>query len=429
MKWFRRILLVVLAVAVVGVGTAWAMVRSDTPAIPLQGEVGHEEALEIRRVLEHVGDPRKLAPGTPLEVTLSQEQVDVLLAEASRRFDEASARVRLRDGAIDVEASAASPWPWITPYVDVVARITGTLDAPRVLSAKVGNLTLPPWFLQPRVDQLYGFMRQSKPWIRAAVSAVDRVDLREGEVTVAYRWSEELEKEIRKTGRALVLGELDASRILAYHEALTGLVSDWPPRERLPFVGFLRTLFDLADRRTESGGEPMLELRAASLVGTYYLIGRPLGGLVDQDVPRAPKRTVVLWNRSDLPKHFLVSVVLTMWGDRAFADALGLSKEITDSTDDGGSGFSFADLAADRAGTQLAERAMASDRAARALIARLAAPLTDAQLLPDPTRLPEGMSEERFREVYSHVNSPEYTAVVDAIDARLAASDVQGALP
>lgn len=429
MKWFLRILLGLVVLGLVGAGSAWALVRSESPAIPLEGETDHRDALDVRAVLEHIGDPRQLTPGSRRTVTLDQRQVDAIVAEASRRFRRASGRAKLLDGAVEVEASAESPWPWLTPYVDVTARVTGTPDAPRVLSARLGSLPVPAAIVQPRAEKLYALLRDMRPWIDAVIDAVDDVAIRDGEVTVAYRWTPELEDELKRTGRQLVLGELRASRLLEYHDAVTALTEEFGRREKLPFVRLVETLFGVAEAHVDAGADPALEVRAASLVGTFYLLRRPLGRLIGEELERPPKRTVILWGRADLPKHFLVSVVLTLWGDRAFADALGLSKEITDSTDEGGSGFSFADLAADRAGTQLAHLAMASPEAAEALVRRLAAPTTDEELLPDPTRLPEGMTNEEFLEVYSHVDSPEYAAMVAAIDARLEASDVRRALP
>ncbi|MEM1414629.1 MAG: hypothetical protein AAGH15_07005 [Myxococcota bacterium] len=427
MKRLLRFLLVLLVLGVVGVGTAWALVRTETPAIPLEGDTDHDDALALRAVIGHIGDPRRLSPGTRETVTLSQAQVDVLVAEASRRFDRASGRVKLHEGEVELEASAESPFPGITPYLDVTARLTGTPAAPQILEAKVGALPIPAGLFQGRADAAWALLQSRRPFLATLAESVEEVVLREGEASVTYVWTEELERELVAFGREVVLGELATDRLLTYHEAVVTTMRE--RRGEVPFVEFLNVLFGLAEERVQAGEDATRELRAASLVGTFYVVERPLGPLVSLEVPDPQRRLVLLWDRDDLPKHFFVSVLLTMWGDRDFADALGLSKEITDSTDEGGSGFSFADLAADRAGTQLAERSMSSPEVARALVARLAQPLTDAQLLPDPTVLPEGMDEAAFQEAYGRIDSPEYTALIEAIDGRLAGSDVRQALP
>ncbi len=57
--------------------------------------------------------------------------------------------------------------------------------------------------------------------------------------------------------------------------------------------------------------------------------------------------------RNDTAKHFFVSALLTAATTAQEAEQLGVAKEVLDAQ--GGSGFSFADLAADRAGIRFAE--------------------------------------------------------------------------
>ena len=94
--------------------------------------------------------------------------------------------------------------------------------------------------------------------------------------------------------------------------------------------------------------------------------------------------------RPDLAKHFFFSMFLTQSIGAAAADAAGLSKEMVDSTT--GSGFSFIDLAADKAGVAFAEKIAAEPE----LLASLA---TDFQLddyMPPVEDLPEGLSTSDF---------------------------------
>ncbi len=63
--------------------------------------------------------------------------------------------------------------------------------------------------------------------------------------------------------------------------------------------------------------------------------------------------------RSDLTKHFFVSAHLVVVGGKQATLGAGLAKEIADSQ--GGTGFSFVDMAANRAGIVFAERVLAGD--------------------------------------------------------------------
>ena len=66
---------------------------------------------------------------------------------------------------------------------------------------------------------------------------------------------------------------------------------------------------------------------------------------------------VTLQQRWDYPLHFLISALVAAEAGTPLADAVGLWKELTDARR-GGSGFSFEDLAADRAGTRFGELAI-----------------------------------------------------------------------
>jgi hypothetical protein len=90
--------------------------------------------------------------------------------------------------------------------------------------------------------------------------------------------------------------------------------------------------------------------------------------------------------RADWPKHFTVSAALTVLSLERASDAVGVLKEELDA--DGGSGFSFGDLLADRAGTAFADLAIRDEEAARALQARLARGFALDDYSPRPTDCP-----------------------------------------
>ena len=86
--------------------------------------------------------------------------------------------------------------------------------------------------------------------------------------------------------------------------------------------------------------------------------------------PQPARQTVTLDGRDDFAKHFMVSAAIAAYADTALSDAIGLYKEIEDSRI--GSGFSFNDIAADRAGTKFGEKAVVSEASAQQLQRRVA---------------------------------------------------------
>jgi hypothetical protein len=127
-------------------------------------------------------------------------------------------------------------------------------------------------------------------------------------------------------------------------------------------------------------------------------------------------RSVTLAGRDDFPKHFLISATLAAQGGGALADAVGVFKEVDDARH--GSGFSFNDIAADRAGTRFGELAVGS--AAR-LQAAVAAGMAEPDFMPDVRDLPEFMPEADFMRRYGGIGAPAYGRMMSEIEARIAA--------
>ena len=90
-------------------------------------------------------------------------------------------------------------------------------------------------------------------------------------------------------------------------------------------------------------------------------------------------------------------------------------------TTPGGSGFSFADLAADEAGNRFTRAATRDPASARALQARIRAGLRFADFVPELRDLPEGIPGAEFQERYGGLGGAETKRLVDEIERRLAA--------
>ena len=126
-----------------------------------------------------------------------------------------------------------------------------------------------------------------------------------------------------------------------------------------------------------------------------------------------------LRSRGDWARHFTVSGALTVLSAVAPSDAAGLLKEELDA--DGGSGFSFADLLADRAGTSFADLATRDDASALRLQERLRGGFRVDDFFPPPAGLPEGIPDAELQARYGGVGGPLYRQQADEIERRLAA--------
>jgi hypothetical protein len=191
------------------------------------------------------------------------------------------------------------------------------------------------------------------------------------------------------------------------------------------FAALVESAFAKA-RRDSAGGDAVLQNRAAILALGIALghekIARLAGLGGDADLVRrasAVRGNATLRGREDWPRHYLVSAAFVVLENPLFSDSAGLVKEALD-TVNRGSGFSFADLAADKAGILFAEAATRDEASARAMQARLQKGFDVEAFFPPVSDLPEGLSAEQFRSQYGGVGGRGYRRMLQEIDRRLA---------
>jgi hypothetical protein len=121
-----------------------------------------------------------------------------------------------------------------------------------------------------------------------------------------------------------------------------------------------------------------------------------------------------LRTRRDLCQHFAVSMALTDLTGAAGAELAGVTKELLDMK--GTSGFSFADLAADLAGIELAKRLQAEPK----LLEKWQNEFRTSDYMPTIRGLREGLSEVKFKQDFGSTDDPRYKASVAAIRQSIA---------
>jgi len=125
-----------------------------------------------------------------------------------------------------------------------------------------------------------------------------------------------------------------------------------------------------------------------------------------------------LRGREDWARHFCLSAALAVVENPFVSDTGGLLKEELDALTQG-SGFSFGDLAADRAGVRFARAATSSETAARTIQARLRKGYSEDDFFPPASDLPENLTLEQFRRDYGGVGTQRYRETVREIEVRL----------
>jgi hypothetical protein len=298
--------------------------------------------------------------------------------------------------------------------IDAVLLETGEL--PRFDRLKIGRLPIPgavgDWLLREGVRRAVSTERGG-----LAADVVKGVSIGDDRLTITYRWNDA----IVERARAVLVAPDDRTRFRAYHDRLIDVVARAP--NNVSLATLMPPLFLLALDRGATG-DIAREMRAAIIVLAFYANGKGLGEIVSgaKQWPQPARRTVTLAGRDDFPKHFLISAAIAAEGGTPLADAIGVYKEIDDSR--GGSGFSFNDIGADRAGTRFGETASRSPERARRLARALAAGVKESDFMPDVSDLPEFMQEAEFKRRYGGVGGPGYNKMMATIETRIAALPV-----
>jgi hypothetical protein len=370
-------------------------------------------------------DPRKVPPGETRTLRLSATEVDQLVGWALSVGLDARAAVRLRQSGVSGAASVRVPR--LGRWLNVAASARVGAEAGRLAFAeprlRVGRLAAPPLLLDALAPFVAAGLRGDRD-LRRVLPAVESLSLAPEGAALTYRrvdlprglvarlvWGEEAAGTVREAALAQV------DRLLASLPA--------SPEGDARFALALETAFALARERSAAGSA--VEENRAALVGLGIVLGHPrlaraVGEKLDEGrSARAGdlREGTTLRGRDDWPRHFAVSGALTAISAVAPSDAAGLFKEELDA--DGGSGFSFADLLADRAGTTFAEAALRSEAAAAALQARLGRGFRVDEFFPPADGLPEGIPAAELQSRYGGVGGPLYRRTAEEVERRVAA--------
>jgi hypothetical protein len=288
---------------------------------------------------------------------------------------------------------------------------------------RVGRLTVPPLLLDLVAPFAVAGLQGDRD-VRRVLPAVESLRVGSEEAVLTYGRVDMPRGLIAR----LVWGE-DASEALreAVYAQVDRLLEALPkvPEGDARFGAALETAFTLA--RDRSAGSSAVEENRAALLGLGIVLGHPrlaraAGEKLDDeraDLAERLREHTTLRGRADWTRHFSVSGALTVVSAVAPSDAAGLLKEELDA--DGGSGFSFGDLLADRAGTTFAEVATRDEVRAAAVQARLAGGFRVDDFFPPADGLPEDIQDAELQSRYGGVGGALYRRTAEEVERRVSA--------
>jgi hypothetical protein len=325
--------------------------------------------------------------------------------------------VALDKGLGTLNYTLAVPANPLGDFLNLSLLVTDNRGQPQISSIKVGTLPLPGWLLAPVAAIADQSLQNRLPEYKGAREALQDLAISDNQVSLTYRYDHALAKQIEQRGREVLLPAADRERAIAYYQILARTSHSAGATASLDYL--LWPLFTEAQRRSDSTNAAA-ENRVLLLVLGTVLNRSSMHRLVGGDpADLTPSHRYVKWTlhgRGDLAQHFAISAAIAAAGHSTLADAIGVFKELDDSR--GGSGFSFADLLADRAGVQLSTVATGPNAREfqRAITAR---PANETEIMPPIDALPEGIMEMEFKQRYRDLDDARYAAVKDEIEQRI----------
>jgi hypothetical protein len=401
-RFFLRLsLFVVLPLAVLALLVGLA--TSPGPTVTRSGHVGVADLERGRLVWSSLGLGR-MAEGQAGRVHLAERDLDLGLNYLARRVDLEGASASVSRERLLIRASQRLPWRGTPRYLNwelaMAQQGRGLVPA----SLRLGAVPLPAalaghvldWGLA--VSPLAPQYAVARDMLRAARLGQERL-------TLDFVWHGQALEAAMARGAGL-----DVAILGIYRRHLATL-------QGRDFAVLLGQVFSLA--RDRSGkGDPVAENRAALTALAERALGQ---NLVSLRGLRGLGRWggVGLAGRRDFAQHFALSAFIAATGGEGLSDAAGLYKELRDARE--GSGFSFNDLAADRAGSRLGEASTRSEQEARKVQAVLAGVKDAGVFFPRVDDLPQFMGQAEFTRRFGGVGSPAYLAMAKKIEARILA--------
>lgn len=421
----RAVRVVLLVIVVVPLVLALLLLERE-PRVVREGPPD-AAAAEAGRALADSLRPLLDAEAGITRWSAAEAEVDGALAAAGRVVPGLAGRAEVSAAAAGVEVSLAVPRVPVDLWLNLSLALGPSDEGLRVTEARVGRLPLPAGWVVPVaafvLDRVLGDAVASR-----ALADIEGVRIAPPRVAVALRADASARAEFADRVQARMRqlsGNADLDRVYVHlwtHDEANRR-GELPRRgSALPWVRHaVREAIAYAE-------EPDVGEMKAALYALAIACGDTrFATLIGMSGERRSRcRRTTLGGREDLRQHFALSAGVAAASTGETVMGVGSLKELLDSNE-GGSGFSFDDMAANLAGARFAEVFLERPRADWP--AMLALIEDEGDILPPLEDLPSGLSEAEFRERFGDVDSPEFTALVAEIERRIEAMPLYGATP
>jgi len=414
----KRLLAGLLALPV-SVALILVLSLSLTPDVKTPEPLTHEQLIELKKTLSAVNPLKRQRPGLK-HVVIKEETANQSLQLLTKNFYNIPSNVKFKENFAIISGSYQIPFIPIRLFVNINLELTNNKSIPEIQKMAIGNLPIPSFIFDLTMPIVLKHFENNFSEYYKTIESIQIISIKEEQVSVTYEWNYRFSKFAQNFGKNLLLGKDQQERIAIYYEHLSKMHRSYLWKAT-SLTKMIQPLFKLANQRVSHGKNVIEENKAVLMTLGIVASGIRINHLIKTKNNRALRHIyfgrLSLLNRTDLMRHFLLSAALTVSTNKILTDTIGLSKEMSDA--DGGSGFSFADLLADRAGVTLAKAAIDPLKAVAFQEYLANETLTETDIMPLLDNLPESISTLQFQRTYVNINHPNYLKLETEIKQRI----------
>lgn len=417
--------LFIIVLAVIAVPVVILIVGSgDTPVCTMDAKASYDSIQQVKDVVKRI-KPENLEKKHASSVAFTEKELNLVLGyllSYGLKNGRAASDLELADGRMRAVVCAHVPVNPLGNYFNMTVDFSERDNLLQIERIMLGTFEVPGAVVNPVVGLVHAGLMNVELYAAFFTNTenIKDISISDNRLQIAYKWNQEAIDQLKETGKNVVLPRQHQEMLVSYHNELARVL-DSIKGEKTSLLQVLKPMFSFALEQSAASGKPVMENTALLQALATYSNNSDLSNFIAKDLAaqtRAiPYRSIYLNNRADLSRHFLISSGLAVTTNGRLADLIGVAKEVKDS--DGGSGFSFADLAADRAGVKLGETATASEQQAAHIQQKMSTVANESSFMPGIDQLPEGISKVEFKNSLEEIDSKAYTLIKDELEKRL----------
>lgn len=381
-------------------------VIDNSPLLKMHQGLNRDDIQRAKQLL-HVNPDERDQVKT---VVLNEKDVNIAVNYLLNHFIENTVNIQIGKDIVFVQIAVFVPKTIWGRYLDFSFQLIQSDNSIKMKSLEIGEISIPDAAANYLIPVLARFTPLKKYW-EIGISYIREIHFTPQGIQVSY-----LGSIIDAAKQLAIQKHRRYPNLYLYQQQINEIVSQHDPSWRLSLTDLLQPLF-LAAYQRSTNETAIRENRAVIIAVGSYIFKQELRSYLPLGLVYSKEYQVFAYKRIDIPQHFIASALLATIDASLLSKQVGEDKELGDA--EKGSGFSFIDLTADRAGTRFGQTATASPEQARKLQKIMSTAKDYSCIIPDIEGLPEQMDEQTFKARFDSVGSPIYQDMITEIDKRI----------